>query len=119
MAENNLWRTLLQSNRRIQMNERTTDIIISMLRIENIEQFISRTTESQAKNISKAVKNAARALPDTSRAPSININVTIPEAAATNAEQRQLIIQAAISEAAELDNARLAAARTASMSTVP
>ena len=118
-TEEQLWRTLLESPVRIQMNKSTADIIINMLNIQNITQFIQRTTEEQAKNISEAVKNAARALPESSRPPTINVQVNIPQDVALDADQRRQIVEDAINQAAAAETARQAAATATAMSTVP
>jgi hypothetical protein len=117
--EDALWRTLLESTRRVQMNPATASIVINMLKIQNIEQFISRTTEAQAKGISDSIKNAARALPDTTRVPGITIQLTIPEQAALDADQRNVIIDAALQRAAEATETRQQEATAAAMTNVP
>jgi hypothetical protein len=117
--ENEQWKTLLKSNRRVQMNDNTCDIIVNMLNIQNIHQLIERTTESQAKSISESIKSAARALPSESRTPSFSINVNIPNDAVADDARRAEIIQAALDQAAALETARATRARTSAMGTTP
>ena len=118
-TEEQLWRTLLESPHRVQMNSATADIVINMLNVKTIQQFVEKTTEDQAKGIAEAVKSAARALPDASRPPTINIQVTIPEDAALDADQRRQAIEDAIQQAEAAETARKQLATTTAMGTVP